>query len=316
MIYFGVVYLISTLYVLFFVHEFGQSHLYPRKDKEAVIRANELSIRSTYGFIWGIIKIPPMKLLIFILLTFRIGFLVKSASFFKLIEAGVSKEKLGLLALPLTPIEIIMPVIINRMIANQTANPFKYFTQSYCFKLLATVLVSYWVYLTPMFRDPLAGDYPFSYYTLTLLIQIVNSFVNYALFVPFSWFFARISDNTIGGTYLTFLNTMFNLGSSWMTTSSLYLMEFLNFKYCNYQPQLHEIQSLVERSSLSCLTAQQSEECISLGGTCETWIDPFYLQSGFCFLAGIAWIIFFQNSLAKLANTPDSAWKLFKSKRA
>ena len=35
-------------------------------------------------------------------------------SFLKLIEAGVPKEKLGLLAVPLTPLQIVLPLLISR----------------------------------------------------------------------------------------------------------------------------------------------------------------------------------------------------------
>ena len=35
-------------------------------------------------------------------------------TYLKLIENGVPKESLGLLAIPLTPVEIILPVLINK----------------------------------------------------------------------------------------------------------------------------------------------------------------------------------------------------------
>lgn len=72
MIYFGVIYLVSTLYLILFVSEFKQMRLKSKKE-QAVVVADKLSIVTTYKFIWSIIKIPSMKYLIFILLTFRVS---------------------------------------------------------------------------------------------------------------------------------------------------------------------------------------------------------------------------------------------------
>ena len=42
------------------------------------------------------------------------AFAVNSMAFLKLIEKGVKKETLGLLAIPLTPLEILLPLFIAR----------------------------------------------------------------------------------------------------------------------------------------------------------------------------------------------------------
>ena len=53
-------------------------------------------------------------------------------SYLKLIEAGVAKETLGLLAVPLAPLQIILPFIISRMLSGK--EPFKYYTSSFFLK--------------------------------------------------------------------------------------------------------------------------------------------------------------------------------------
>ena len=45
-------------------------------------------------------------------------------------------------------------------------------------------------------------------------------------------FFTHISDKNIGGTYMTLLNTIANIGLHWPTTLTLYLIDLLSEKAC------------------------------------------------------------------------------------
>ena len=81
MIYFGVVYLASTLYLVLFVTEMKPNRLKSKKEN-AESFADDLSVFSTYRLIWSIFKISQMKYLIFILLTFRVSQLeIKDADY-------------------------------------------------------------------------------------------------------------------------------------------------------------------------------------------------------------------------------------------
>ena len=51
-----------------------------------------------------------------------------------------------------------------------------------------------------------------------------------ARFVSTMAFFARISDPAIGGTYMTFLNTLTNLGNMWPGSFTLWFVDFLTWK--------------------------------------------------------------------------------------
>jgi PAT family acetyl-CoA transporter-like MFS transporter 1 len=53
------------------------------------------------------------------------------------------------------------------------------------------------------------------------------------MFVASMAFFARISDPAVGGTYMTFLNTLCNLGGNWPATAALYFVDTLTFKQCS-----------------------------------------------------------------------------------
>jgi PAT family acetyl-CoA transporter-like MFS transporter 1 len=59
----------------------------------------------------------------------------------------------------------------------------------------------------------------------------------YSMFVAVMAFFARISDPAVGGTYMTLLNTLSNLGGNWPGTLALWMVDSLTYKQCS-APQL------------------------------------------------------------------------------
>lgn len=50
-------------------------------------------------------------------------------------------------------------------------------------------------------------------------------------------FYASISDPKIGGTNMTLLATISNLGNAWSKTGALWLIELLTFKRCSDGPR-------------------------------------------------------------------------------
>lgn len=52
------------------------------------------------------------------------------------------------------------------------------------------------------------------------------------MFVAVMAFFARISDPLFGGTNMTLLNTLTNLGTAWANTAALWMTDFLTYKQC------------------------------------------------------------------------------------
>lgn len=56
------------------------------------------------------------------------------------------------------------------------------------------------------------------------------------MFVALIAFFARISDSRFGGTYITFLNTITNLGTAWTSTVAFGMIDVLTFKECSLNP--------------------------------------------------------------------------------
>jgi len=54
------------------------------------------------------------------------------------------------------------------------------------------------------------------------------------MFVALLAFYSKISDPRFGGTYMTLLNTLSNLGNSWSTFTVLKIVDLLTFKECSF----------------------------------------------------------------------------------
>ncbi len=70
------------------------------------------------------------------------------------------------------------------------------------------------------FMTPLVG--------LMLLHEVAGNLT----FISMMAFFSRISDPTIGGSYMTLLNTIANLGSKWTSSVALLLLPRMTFHAC------------------------------------------------------------------------------------
>ena len=88
-----------------------------------------------------------------------------------------------------------------------------------------------WVFMTPSFKIS-NNEYPFAYFFYLLFINAVQSI----FFVPINFtpasFYAKISDEKIGCTYMTFLNAISAFGSAWPNTVAFFIASLLTTKNC------------------------------------------------------------------------------------
>lgn len=67
-----------------------------------------------------------------------------------------------------------------------------------------------------------------------------------SMFVASMAFFAKISDPAVGGTYMTLLNTLCNLGGNWPGTAALWFVDSLTFRQCSTDPS-NDCSTITER---------------------------------------------------------------------
>ncbi|RNA06522.1 Acetyl-coenzyme A transporter 1, partial [Brachionus plicatilis] len=71
-----------------------------------------------------------------------------------------------------------------------------------------------------------------SLFTLFCCVFAMQTLVETVMFISQMAFFASISDASIGGTYMTLLATLSNLGGTYPSTVALYLLNFFSKKSC------------------------------------------------------------------------------------
>lgn len=157
----------------------------------------------------GFFKNKNLRFLIFHLVFWRLGFCIVNSTFsVNLIRKGLSKETLMNVITALIPLSFLVSFLSGK--TNGKGLEMKFYLKLYLLKILDNVFL----YLLVVF---------YSDSTLFLgllgLSQAFSMMIQTAMFVLYGGFANRISDLDVGGTYLTFLNSVHNLGN--MVTGSI-----------------------------------------------------------------------------------------------
>ena len=101
---------------------------------------------------------------------------------------------MALLAIPLTPIQIILPIFLAPYTTG--SEPLNLWLKSYLPRLLMGGVITFYVYITPQL---LGGEEPgLGYFSILAIIYMTHQLFIYAMFVSIMSFHARISDPSIG----------------------------------------------------------------------------------------------------------------------
>lgn len=288
MYFWGIVYLVTT------------SLVWVLKSERPCAMSNDedhnRSVTDTFRILIRIMRKPAMQGLILFLLTIKIGFSAPDAvTGLKLNEKGVPKDKMAMLAIPMIPLQIFMPLFISRYTSGPT--PLAILIKAYPYRLMFAIIFPLVVWITPSMRIA-AGEYPYHYYVMILVVYALHQVTVYSMFVAVMSFFAKISDPRIGGTYMTLLNTLSNLGGNWPSTVALWLVDSLTLKNC--------VGSSVTEV---CNNEVQEKECLSDGGQCDTVVDGYYVECIICVIVGFFWLTWGRRQAANMQLLPEEAWR-------
>merc|ERR1719369_1202651 len=261
--FWAVMFIIATTLVAVFKSEVGGDEAAAAGDEP------DLGVIQTYKLLFDIIRLSVMPTTIAMLLTSKVGFAAAdAASGLKLVEAGVPKDKLAMLAIPMMPLQIILPWIISKYTAGP--RPMDVFVKAIPCRLVLCLVMAGLVYITPSFKEE-DGSFPFHYYCLVVGVYAIYQVSLYSMFVSIMAFFAKVSDPAVGGTYMTLLNTVTNLGGNWPSTLALWMVDPLTTKQCmNSNTTLTTINT--------CSDPSEVELCSSGGGSCDVQVDGYYLE--------------------------------------
>ncbi|XP_029302662.1 acetyl-coenzyme A transporter 1 [Cottoperca gobio] len=286
--FWGIVFLISTTLVAIIKkeNEHGNGKRKVQEETQGVME--------TYKLLFSIIKMPTVFTFCALLLTAKIGFSAADAvTGLKLVEAGVPKEQLALLAVPMVPLQILLPVIISKYTAGP--RPLDIFYKAFPFRLLIGLEYALLVWWTPSVKQE--GGFPVYYYALVLLSYALHQVALYSMYVACMAFHAKVSDPLIGGTYMTLLNTVTNLGGNWPSTVALWMVDPLTSKEC---------QGAVGQS---CGSPEEAGLCVKEGGVCVTTLDGYYVESVVCVVIGLAWWVWLGKKMRRLQEQSPAAWR-------
>lgn len=255
MAFFGWVFLIVTGLVWLFK---GEKDLPPSEEPESVLQ--------TYQQVIGLSRLSTVRGLVLVLMTVKFAFApADSVATFKLQDRGMPKADIATYSpIPLV-IGLFLPALIGRVVANdpisivQVGIPLKLFT---CFLSFLVVQATTDAYANGSQEQPYL--FIIGYIATLILHEVAGTLI----FMSFMSFFNKVSDPSIGGTYMTLLNTVSNLGYKWPSSLAIALC-----------PKL---------------TTDSFD-----GYTVETLIGS---------IAGIAWLLTMSGLLKRLRSAPPSEW--------
>ncbi|KAJ3415066.1 hypothetical protein HDV05_005592 [Chytridiales sp. JEL 0842] len=284
--FWGIMFLVCNAWLIFF-----------QKEKpDPMIHDNE--IQTVYKHIVQVCLMPHMKEFIFVLMIGKIGFMANDAvTALKLLETGFHKEDLALAVLIDFPLQLLFGYYAAKW--STGPKPLKPWLYAFYGRLFFAFLSMIIVKSVP--KDGITT----TFFAIVITCTVLSSFTSTVQFVGMGSFFTKISDPKIGGTYMTLLNTLSNLGGTWPKFFVLKAVDALTNNPCSVLDESEQ--------PFQCNSDPLKAQCKSLGGTCSITSDGYYPVSIACVLIGILtlWTVIMP-TVKRLEALPESAWRLEK----
>jgi PAT family acetyl-CoA transporter-like MFS transporter 1 len=225
------------------------------------------SVYQIYGEMLSVIRLDSVKDLTLILLSCGVPF-IHGLVGIKFQDAGVSSEVIALLATLSTPVHIVMPWIVAKYMPN--SSPLTSFRAVFPVRLIFQIASVCLVILTPW---GIAGSSIATsiFYFICLTLSMMESAAMQVMFTSKMTFFARVSDPIIGGTYMTVLNTISNIGGN---------------------------------------IAGQVSYRLAQATTIPDVFDGFYVVVAFATVYGFLWLKYFGRTLTELERRNEEEWRI------
>ncbi|KAL8951456.1 MAG: hypothetical protein Q9222_002557, partial [Ikaeria aurantiellina] len=268
----GWLYLIVTLGLALFKREERT------KEKDGIMKV--------YRSMVGILKLKNIQSIIIVHLIAKIGFQANDGvTNLKLLDKGFSQEDLALTVLLDFPFEVCLGYYAGRW--STAYPPIHIWCWAFIARLVAAVLAQGVVMIFP--KEGVQ-----TWYLLTVIAShMLSTFTNTVMFVAISAFHAKISDPTIGGTYMTLLSTVSNLGGTFPRFFILKLVDYFTLATCHPpsssspSKDLSDLKGELITSPFSCALEAQKHVCLDGGGNCVVERDGYYITNVICVVVGV-----------------------------
>ncbi|KAJ0161568.1 putative membrane protein [Colletotrichum tanaceti] len=271
---------------------------------------NEDGIWDVYKIMWGVLKLKNIQTIIIVHLIAKIGFQANDAvTNLKLIDKGFGQENMALTVLIDFPFEIALGYYAGKW--SQEYTPMRLWCWGFMGRLVAALIAQFTVSIFP------AGGVTSWYMLVVIGEHVFSTFTNTIMFVAVSAFHARIADPVIGGTYMTLLATVCNLGGTFPRFFILRLVDYFTVATC--QPgnpaDLAALKGSIVTEPFSCSLQPDKERCVAGGGTCKMVRDGYYFVNIICVIFGVVtFLLYIRPRVLHLQSLPMRAWRLSPSK--
>ena len=224
--FFGFFTLVVTGLVQFFKKENNPQH------------REEATIFEIFKLLKAFTVVPYLKLLAIVLLTWKIGFSPADAGgYLELIRKGFPKEWWATIGIILAPFQLIIVVVTGHFVVRKIE--WSVFILMYIIRLAGVALIT----LVVMSFD--GEDEAASVYFWVFLYALIASVTSNMEMVCLGAFYARICDASIGGTFITALNSMTNVGKVVFQPLSLSLIGVFGFSFLAIVGLIYQVVYLV-----------------------------------------------------------------------
>ncbi|GAA5972791.1 hypothetical protein JCM11641_003943 [Rhodosporidiobolus odoratus] len=293
--FWAVGFIVITGYLAFFQVE----------DPVAAGDEDDMDLKKVYSIMRDICKLKHVQSFIIVHLATKLGTAANdAATSLKLLEKGLKKEDLALAVLIDFPFQILFGYLAAKW--SKGDKPLKPWLIAMWSRLAWAVISMLLISNFPQ------GDIGTWYFMLVVACTVGSSFSGTVQFVGISAFHTQIADPLIGGTYMTLLNTVSNLGGTWPKFFVLKGIDHFSEAVCRVKEN-DGLDILVE--SRECVSDHGKAACAELGGECLTTRDGYYWVSTLCIIAGALVLFGFVQPVArKLQALPAAAWRVKKQR--
>jgi len=204
----GWVFLLVTLAIAFLKKE---APLPPEEEPQG--------LGDTYRDVYSLLQLKSVQTLGMVLLTFKLAFSpADSVATLKMQEHGMPKADIATFSPIILIVGLVLPAVVAKWVSH---DPIQAVMWSIPAKLCTTGL--YWLLIREVPVAYAGGATPGAgFFGFLLFVSVSHEIADKVIFTAFMAFFAKVSDPTIGGTYMTFLNTLANLGYRWANSTAIW----------------------------------------------------------------------------------------------
>ena len=270
-------------------------------------------IKEVYKSMWAVLKLKNIITICIIHLIAKLGFVTNEAvTNLKLLDKGFGQANMALVVLIDFPFEIGLGYYAGQWSTKYT--PLRLWCWAFVARLGAAVCAQLMIMVYPTGVDEAV---PFWYLLTVIVSHVYSTFTSTVMFVAISAFHARIADPTIGGTYMTLLATVSNLGGTFPRYFVLKFVDMFTSATC-IPPTTAELAKLTLAAGItpvttafSCALEADKHKCINGGGVCHMSRDGYYITNAlFVIVGAITFWMYIEKKALALQALPLRAWRV------